>query len=79
MKKHSIVVRDPKICGGAPTIRGTRVLLDTILASLASGDTADVLIKSFPSLTHDDIKEVIAYAAAETLKSAKKPRRRKAA
>lgn len=31
------IVRDPKICGGEPVIRGTRVTLRTILASLAEG------------------------------------------
>ncbi len=84
MKKiPDIIVRNPKICGGEPTIRGTRVLAKTILASLASGDRAEGLIRSFPTLTHDDIEAVIAYSASIAMKSLSrpttKPRRRKAA
>lgn len=31
------IVRDPKVCGGEPVVRGTRVTLRTLLASLAEG------------------------------------------
>jgi uncharacterized protein (DUF433 family) len=37
-------VRDPQICNGQPVIRGTRVILRTILASLAEGcEQEDIL------------------------------------
>ncbi len=29
--------RDPKVCGGAPVVKGTRVTLQTVLASLTEG------------------------------------------
>jgi uncharacterized protein (DUF433 family) len=32
--------RNPKICGGQPVFRGTRVPLRTVLASLAEGDSS---------------------------------------
>ena len=57
------IIRDPKICGGEPVIKGTRVLLRTILASLAEGDSIEEIIKDFPSLTEEDIRAVIAFAA----------------
>lgn len=57
-------IRDPAICGGEPVVKGTRVTLRTILASLATGDSADDILRDFPSLTPDDIKAVIAFAAA---------------
>jgi uncharacterized protein (DUF433 family) len=57
-------VRDPQICNGQPVIRGTRVILRTILASLAEGCEQDEILRSFPSLTRDDLKAVIAFAAA---------------
>jgi len=60
----NIIVRDPKICGGEPTIRGTRVTLRTVLASLADGDTVDEIIRDFPTLTKPDVAAVIAFAAA---------------
>lgn len=58
------ITRDPEICGGEPVIRGTRVTLRTVLASLAEGDSQESLIKEFPTLTEEDIRAVIAFAAA---------------
>jgi uncharacterized protein (DUF433 family) len=55
---------DPKICGGQPVIRGTRVTLRTVLASLADGDSAETTLHSFPSLTREQVEGVIAFAAA---------------
>ncbi len=58
------IIRDPDICGGEPVIRGTRVMLRTILASLAEGDGLEALLADFPTLTEDDLRAVIAFAAA---------------
>jgi uncharacterized protein (DUF433 family) len=60
----NVIVSDPKICGGQPVIRGTRVTLRTVLASLADGDTIDDILRSFPTLNRDDVTAVIAFAAA---------------
>src|SRR5687768_11681303 len=38
------ILRDPSICGGEPVIRGTRVPLRTILASLADGDSVEQIV-----------------------------------
>jgi len=58
------IVRDPKICGGRPVIKGTRVPLRTVLASLAEGDTIEDLLKDFPTLSEEAVRAVIAFAAA---------------
>ena len=60
------IVRDPKICGGRPVIKGTRVPLRTVLASLAEGDTIEDLLKDFPTLSEEAVRAVIAFAAAST-------------
>jgi len=57
-------VRDPRICGGDPAFRGTRVTLRTVLASLAEGDSAEEILADFPSLKAEDIQAAIAFAAA---------------
>lgn len=57
-------VRDPKICGGEPVFKGTRVTLRTVLASLATGDAPETILADFPSLTPEDIQAAIAFAAA---------------
>jgi uncharacterized protein (DUF433 family) len=58
------IIRDPEICGGEPVIRGTRVTLRTLLASLAEGCGEDEILRNFPALTGEDVRAVIAFAAA---------------
>ena len=59
-----LIVRDPAICGGQPVFRGTRVTLRTVLASLADGDSIEQILGSFPTLTEQQVRAVIAFAAA---------------
>ncbi|MGC1485256.1 MAG: DUF433 domain-containing protein [Candidatus Acidiferrum sp.] len=58
------IVRDPKICGGEPAFKGTRVTLRTVLASLATGDAPKEILSDFPTLKPEDIQAAIAFAAA---------------
>ena len=50
-------------CGGEPVLRGTRVTVRTILASLAEGATVDEILDDFPSLNHEQVHAVIMFAA----------------
>jgi uncharacterized protein (DUF433 family) len=61
---HDLIIRDPAICGGEPVFRGTRVTLRTVLASLAEGDSVEQIVKSFPTLNEQQVRAVIAFAAA---------------
>ncbi|MEO5329212.1 MAG: DUF433 domain-containing protein [Magnetococcus sp. THC-1_WYH] len=61
------IVRDPRVCGGASVFRGTRVLLRTILASLAEGDDPEEILKDYPIITMEDIRAAIAFAAASAV------------
>ena len=45
MDYSQYIFRDPKICGGEPVIKGTRVTIRTILASLAEGATTEEILK----------------------------------
>jgi uncharacterized protein (DUF433 family) len=64
MTYQNRIVRDPQICGGQPVIKGTRVLVRVILGHLAHGDTTETILREFPSLSDDDVRAVIAFAAA---------------
>ena len=64
MDYESKITRDPQICGGQPVIKGTRVTLRTVLASLAEGATVGEILGDFPTLNEDDVRTVIAFAAA---------------
>ena len=54
---------NPKIMLGKPVIRGTRIPVELVLRKLAEGATEDELLDAYPSLTRDDIKAALAYAA----------------
>jgi uncharacterized protein (DUF433 family) len=58
------IVRDPEICGGQPTIKGTRVLVIDILELIKIGQTFDEILEGFPSINREDIQEIISYAEA---------------
>jgi len=61
---HDRIERNPSVAGGEAVIKGTRVSLRTVLASLAEGATAAEILKGFPTLTDPDIRAAIAFAAA---------------
>jgi uncharacterized protein (DUF433 family)/predicted nuclease of predicted toxin-antitoxin system len=58
------IIRDRQIWGGEPVFKGTRVLLRTVLASLAAGDAAEDILQDFPTLKAEDVRAAIAFAAA---------------
>jgi uncharacterized protein (DUF433 family) len=64
MNYHDRIEQNPRVCGGEPVVKGTRVTLRTILASLAEGATAEEILEDFPTLKKEDIRAVIAFAAA---------------
>ena len=63
MNYRDRIVRDPHVVGGEPVIKGTRVTLRTVLASLAEGATTAEILADFPTLTEDDVRAAIAFAA----------------
>ena len=64
MNYQDRIVRDPHIAGGEPVLKGTRVTLKTVLASLAEGATTAEILADFPTLSEEDIRAAIAFAAA---------------
>lgn len=60
------VTIDPRICGGKPCIRGTRIWVSLILDLLAGGIAEAELLAEYPQLTHEDILAAIAYGAEVT-------------
>lgn len=64
MNYHERIERNPQIAGGETVIRGTRVTLRTVLASLAEGATSEEILQDFPTLTETDVRAAIAFAAA---------------
>ena len=63
MNYQDYIIRDPKICGGQPIIKRTRIPIRTVLASLAEGSTVEEILADFPTLTEQAVRAVIAFAA----------------
>jgi len=57
---------DPLICHGKACIKGTRIMISIILDNLAAGVKPEEIIKSYPSLSTEDIQAAISYAAELT-------------
>ncbi len=54
---------DPLVCHGEACIRGTRISVFVILDNLAARIPDEEIIRSYPTLSPDDIQAAIAYAA----------------
>jgi uncharacterized protein (DUF433 family) len=52
------------ICGGELVVKGTRVTVRTLLASLAEGGTQEEIIADFPTVSAAGLRAVVAFAAA---------------
>lgn len=55
---------EPGKAGGRPCIRGMRIRVQDVLEMLASGMTTEEILQEYPYLEADDIRAVLAYAAA---------------
>lgn len=61
--ERDLIVRDPTICHGQATVRGTRVMVSVILDNLAAGLTEAEILAGYPSVTREGIRAAIAYGA----------------
>jgi uncharacterized protein (DUF433 family) len=60
---HPFFERRKDVCGGETVIKGTRVTLRTLLASLAEGASVEEILPDFPTVSQQAIRAVIAFAA----------------
>jgi len=58
---------NPRICGGQPVIKDTRIPVAVILAQLADGESWDSLLRGYPELTRADIQAALHYARHSVL------------
>lgn len=56
------IVSLPDVCHGKPCVRGTRVLVSSILGSLAAGFSRDEVLASYPGIRAEDIEAALASA-----------------
>ena len=65
---------DPDLMGGAPTIRGLRIPVATVVSMLADGMTSAQVCHDLPDLTPADVAEALRFAA-ETVRERQLPLR----
>ena len=63
MDKFTRITVDPAVMGGRPCIRGIRVTVATVLHLMAAGHGEDEILKQYPYLEREDLREVLAWAA----------------
>ncbi len=54
---------DPKILGGKPVTKGTRIPVYLIVELIAAGMSPNEIVKEYPELTEEDVKAAVEYAA----------------
>ena len=50
------IVFNPEICGGKPTIKGTRITVTSAMGFILAGDLDNDVLEGFPRLTKDDLQ-----------------------
>lgn len=59
---YGVISIDPDTMGGTPVFTGTRVPIQTFFDYLEGGDTLEEFIDDFPSVTKDQVLEVLERA-----------------
>ena len=63
MTQFNRITFDPNIMGGRACIRGTRVTVSLILNLVSNGMTAAEIVKDYPYLEEEDIRQSLQYAS----------------
>lgn len=59
--KRGRIVRDPRVWGGEPTIRGTRVPVSSIVVEWQVSRDEQQVARAFPRVDPDAIREALVY------------------
>ena len=57
-----MIIKNPKILGGIPVFRGTRVPFQALLDHFEGGETLDEFLEDFPSVTREAAIDALEHA-----------------
>ncbi len=57
------IVSDTDICNGKPTIKNTRITVQSIMGLVLAGDNDEDILQSFPRLTPETLQECKDFAS----------------
>jgi uncharacterized protein (DUF433 family) len=63
---HSPVHSDPRVVSGAVVFRNTRVMAQTLLDYIDAGDSLELFLQHFPSVTREDAEEFLRLVRKES-------------
>jgi uncharacterized protein (DUF433 family) len=63
MNQLTRITFNQKIMGGKPCIRGLRVTVGAIVGLVATGHSFADILKAYPYLEEEDLREALAFAA----------------
>lgn len=66
---------DPEQMEGVPCIRGLRIPVATVVGMIADGTQEDEILRNYPDLEPDDLREALRYAS-EAVRERELPLRR---
>ena len=55
---------DPRQMGGVPCLRRLRIPVATVVGMVADGMSEEDILRAYPDLAREDIREALRYAAA---------------
>ena len=58
------ITADPRILGGKPVVRGTRIAVSLVLEELAHNPDINELLAAHPDLSRRDVQACLSYAKA---------------
>lgn len=67
MAVEKIIVCDPEILGGTPVFSGTRVPFQNLIDCLEAGDSIDLFLYDFPTVSRDQVIAVLEVAREKLL------------
>jgi uncharacterized protein (DUF433 family) len=63
MLEFDRITFDPKVMGGRACIRGMRVTVSLVVNLVANGMSTEEIIRDYPYLEPEDIRQALQYAA----------------
>jgi uncharacterized protein (DUF433 family) len=68
-----MIRRDPGILGGTPVFTGTRVPVQSLFDYLEAGDSLDVFLEEFPSVSREQAVAILEAACSGVVSNARPP------
>lgn len=59
---ETLIETNPKIMFGKPVIKGTRITVELILEKLASGESVESILSSYPHLSREQVLAAVDFA-----------------